>query len=105
MYIFCGNLNSPILTECKLAKFSWVKTARETIGRVIGGTVAEQILDLYNIKIIAYVTQIGHIKAVNINENTIDRNIVDQFITRCPDEIISKQMEEYILDLKKKVIQ
>lgn len=77
-------------------------SARETIGRVIGGSVAEQILDLYNIKIIAYVTQVGHIKATNINETTITREIVDKFITRCPDKIISKQIENYILNLKNK---
>jgi len=75
-------------------------SARETIGRVIGGSVAEQILDLYNIKIIAFVTQVGYIKSTNINETTITREIVDKFITRCPDELISKKMENYILELK-----
>ena len=77
-------------------------SARETIGRVIAGSVADQILDKYNIKIVAYVIQVGHIKATEIIENSITREIVDSFITRCPDEKTSKLMEKYIIELKNK---
>jgi chorismate synthase len=77
-------------------------SARETIGRVIGGALAEQILKLHNIEIVAYVSQIGNIKLKNDINNTVSRDLVDKFKTRCPDEETDKQMEEYILDLKNK---
>jgi chorismate synthase len=77
-------------------------SARETIGRVIAGGLAEHILDLYNIKIIAYVSQVGHIKLEKDVSNIISRDYVDKFKTRCPDEETSKKMEEYILELKNK---
>ena len=77
-------------------------SARETIGRVIGGAVAEQILNKYNIKIIAYVTQVGPIKLnKKIDETLLTRDIIDTYITRCPDSITSKNIENYIISLKK----
>lgn len=77
-------------------------SARETIGRVIGGALAEQILKLHNIEIVAYVSQIGNIKLENDINNTVSRDLVDKFKTRCPDASTDAKMEEYILDLKNK---
>jgi chorismate synthase len=74
-------------------------SARETIGRVIAGAVAEQILDQYNVSICAFVSQVGSIKLQQIPEN-INRNMVDKTITRCPNETISNCIEELILKLK-----
>ena len=76
-------------------------SARETISRVIGGAVAEQFLQLQNIEIIAYVSQIGNIKLDFVDKN-INRDYIDSFITRCPNKDISNKMEKYISDLKKK---
>jgi chorismate synthase len=77
-------------------------SARETIGRVIGGALAEQILKLHKVEIIAYVSQIGDIKLDESINKTVSRDLVDKFKTRCPDEIMDKKMEELILDLKNK---
>lgn len=78
-------------------------SARETIGRVIAGAVAEQILHKYNIEIYAYVEQVGHIKLPpKFNYKTVNRNIIDKYITRCPNDIISKHIEDYITELKNK---
>jgi len=74
-------------------------SARETIGRVIAGAIADQILEQYNVNICAFVSQVGTIKLENIPEN-INRDMVDKTITRCPNESISKSMEELILKLK-----
>ena len=74
-------------------------SARETIGRTIAGSIAEQFLNPYNISIVAFVSQVGHIKLKNIPKN-ITRNYIDQFITRCPDEKLNKEIEELILKLK-----
>lgn len=75
-------------------------SARETIGRVIAGALAEQILDLHQIKITAFVSQIGDIKFESDDYKNINRENVDSTITRCPDKIISNKMEELILKLK-----
>ena len=54
-------------------------SARETIGRVIAGAVAEQILHKYNIEIYAYVEQVGHIKLPpKFNYKTVNRKIIDK---------------------------
>lgn len=75
-------------------------SARETIGRVIAGAVAEQILSKYNISIVAYVSQIGHIVCPYSNNYT--RDDVDMNITRCPNHEISEIMQSKILELKEK---
>jgi len=74
-------------------------SARETIGRVIGGALAEQILSKHGIEIIAYVSQVGHLK-LEKNPSELNRNFVDKFKTRCPDESLNEQIESHILDLK-----
>jgi len=76
-------------------------SARETIGRVIAGALAEQILKLHNIEIIAYVSQVGNIKLENIDGN-LSRDLVDVYKTRCPNEQTNTKIEEHILDLKNK---
>lgn len=76
-------------------------SARETIGRVIAGAVADQILEKYNVKICAFVSQVGNIKLDNLNSN-ISREDVDETITRFPNKDLSKCVEQLILDLKSK---
>ncbi|KAI2631598.1 chorismate synthase [Xylaria nigripes] len=88
-------------------------SARETIGRVAAGAIAEKYLKLaYGIEITAFVTSVGPVHMfpptkeypspsqnpafINL-VNTIDRTTVDKFLpVRCPDEQASKQMEELI---------
>ena len=74
-------------------------SARETIGRVIAGTYAEQILDTLNIKIIAFVSQVGDKILKDIPSN-LSRDLIDKYITRCPDNIISQEIEELITKIK-----
>lgn len=74
-------------------------SARETIGRVIAGAVADQILEKFNVKICAFVSQVGNIKLDTIPD-FVDRNMVDENITRCPSNEVSKKMEDLILELK-----
>jgi chorismate synthase len=40
-------------------------SARETVGRVIAGSVAKSLLDIFGIKVVGYVTQIGNVIANN----------------------------------------
>ena len=76
-------------------------SARETIGRVIAGAVAEQILNYYNVKIYAFVSQVGTIKLDRVPKN-ISRELIDENITRCPNTSISKCIEDLVLELKAK---
>ena len=78
-------------------------SARETIGRVIAGAVAEQILDLYGITTVAHVSQVGDIHCIYEKPiESITREDVDLNITRCPNDNISKLIQDKILNLKEK---
>jgi chorismate synthase len=92
-------------------------SARETIGRVAAGAVAEKYLRLaYGIEITAFVTSVGAVhmfpptpEMPTPSQNpdflrlldTIDRDTVDKYLpVRCPDEKAAKRMEDYISDFR-----
>lgn len=76
-------------------------SARETIGTVASGAVAERVLKLkYNVEIVAWVESIGEFQSSSIDSNTVTRDQVDTFITRCPDENVSPDMEQLVRELK-----
>jgi chorismate synthase len=66
-------------------------SARETIGRVAGGAVAKLLLARYSISVIAWTAQLGDLKAEEIDENEIERNIM-----RCPDARVAELMVERV---------
>jgi chorismate synthase len=74
-------------------------SARETLARVIGGSFAKMILEPMGIRIISYVSEIGHLKILEegiiLNQDLIDSNPV-----KCPDPILAKSMEFYIETIK-----
>jgi chorismate synthase len=77
-------------------------SARETIGRVAAGAVAEKFLyEEYGIEIVAWVNAVGTITASEIDETSITRNAVDENIIRCPSEADARQMVIAIRDAKK----
>ncbi|MAT38167.1 MAG: chorismate synthase [Ectothiorhodospiraceae bacterium] len=73
-------------------------SGRETIARVIGGTIAKKILPK-DLQIHGFTRKICGIEAENIPQElsteTIDANSV-----RCPDSAAAKKMEELILEAK-----
>jgi chorismate synthase len=75
-------------------------SARETIGRVISGAVAEQILEAFglSIKIVAWVDSVKDLNAKVTHVPTRDE--VDQNMVRCPDIKAAKAFEELILEVK-----
>lgn len=76
-------------------------SARETIGRVAAGAIAEKWLkESYNIEIISCVSSVGSIYANQICYESITRDIVDQNLIRCPDESVYKKMMEMISSLR-----
>ncbi|PVH93877.1 chorismate synthase-like protein [Periconia macrospinosa] len=94
-------------------------SARETIGRVAAGAIAEKYLrEAYGIEIVAFTTSIGneflfpptpeHPSCATNPEylkliDTISRAKVDEFLpVRCPDEAVSKRMEDLVASYKEK---
>lgn len=76
-------------------------SARETIGRVAAGAIAEKILfENFGIEIVAWVSAVSHIQAPKIDPITVSRKNVDSTITRCPDTEISDRMETLIREVK-----
>ena len=76
-------------------------SARETIGRVAAGAIAEKILYENNgIEIVAWVSSVGTITAGEIDENLITRASVDNTAVRCPSLEKAEQMMQAILVAK-----
>lgn len=76
-------------------------SARETIGTVAAGAVAEKVLkERYNIEIVAWVESVGELVATKVDHNTISREMVDSNIVRCPDQEAAAKMQDLISELK-----
>jgi len=76
-------------------------SARETIGRVAAGAIAEKFLhEQFGIDIVAWVSAVGPIEPPGIDVETITRDTVDEFPVRCPHQETAARMEKLILQLK-----
>jgi chorismate synthase len=72
-------------------------SARETVGRVAAGALAEDLLDaLANVSIVAWVASVGDLVAPEPDIDTIDRERVDASEVRCPDPEAARVMIERI---------
>ncbi len=72
-------------------------SARETIGRVAAGAVAEKILkERYDLSIVAYVSSVGTIDAPAISTATVKKDLtreaVDRSPVRCPQKAAAAKM-------------
>jgi len=65
--------------------------ARESIGRVAGGAIAKLLLARSGVQILAYTLQLGDLRAVVIDEEEIERNIM-----RCPDAEVAALMVQQV---------
>ncbi len=72
-------------------------SARETAARVAAGAIAKKLLDRKGIKVIAYVKEIGGIKA---KDKKIDYDEIYKNNVRCPDKYAARKMEKYIITVK-----
>jgi chorismate synthase len=76
-------------------------SARETIGRVAAGAIADKLLfETFGIEIVAWVQSVGKIEASDIDEGVIRREDVDQNIVRCPDGFAADKMIRLIDNVK-----
>ncbi len=76
-------------------------SARETIGRVASGAVAEKILSqFYDVKIVAWVSSVGPIEAPALDVADIGRDAVDRSHVRCPHPATAERMAAEIVRVK-----
>ena len=73
-------------------------SARETIGRVAAGAIAEKFLrETYGIEIVARVSSVGDLTMPDADVMTLSRDQVDATDVRCPDPEMSARMMESIV--------
>lgn len=76
-------------------------SARETIGRVAAGAIAQKILrQAYGVEIVAWVSRVGDIEAAGIDMQSVDRVQVDRNLIRCPDTAAAQQMITAVADAR-----
>jgi chorismate synthase len=76
-------------------------SARETIGRVAGGAVAEAFLDArYHVEIVAWVSRVGSVEAPDFVGKPVTRDEVDRTPVRCPDSRAASEMIRIIESAK-----
>jgi len=72
-------------------------SARETIGRVAAGAIAEKWLRArFGVEIVAWVSQIGPERLPEFDAVALTRAQVDAFLTRCPDAAADERMRAVI---------
>ncbi len=73
-------------------------SARETASRVVAGAIAKQFLS--NIKINAFVSQVGDLKLAK-DYKDLDFSLIESNPVRCPDPDTASKMESYIKEVRK----
>ncbi|HOW97970.1 MAG TPA: chorismate synthase [Kiritimatiellia bacterium] len=72
-------------------------SARETIGRVAAGAIAEKLLKQhFGVEIVAWVSAVGAVEAPDLAGREITRPDVDAHAVRCPDAEAAQRMEAAI---------
>jgi chorismate synthase len=68
-------------------------SARETVGRVAAGAIAEKVLrERWGVEIVAWVSSIGEIEARVVDTDRLTRAMVDATLVRCPEPAAAEQM-------------
>ncbi len=76
-------------------------SARETIGRVAAGAIAEKFLfETFGIEIVAWVQSVGTVASISIDARTVNRDAVDKNAIRCPDAETADRMTALVQQLK-----
>lgn len=75
-------------------------SARETASRVVGGAIAKLLLQQLDVKIQAYVSQVGPI-VLEKPYQELDLTQTENNIVRCPDAAVAEQMIAYIESIRK----
>ena len=90
--------------EAKYGVMDWKgggrASARETVGRVAGGAIAQKILSMHDIEIVGYVKKVWNIVA-DVDYDHVTRAEVETNEVRCPDLSVAKTMIERIKKARK----
>ncbi len=70
-------------------------SAREAIGRVAAGAIAQKLLKKQGISVVSYVKQI-YTHATSVDGDTVTRDMVESNMVRCPDHNVATKMIEAI---------
>lgn len=71
-------------------------SARETVGRVAAGALAEDLLATVGVSIVAWVDAVADVQAGPVDPESVQRSDVDANPVRCPDAEAAVQMEACI---------
>lgn len=77
-------------------------SARETASRVVAGALAKLFLKSKGVSIHAFVSQVGSLKLTSAQIQTVNFALIETNLVRCPDPILAQEMENYLLEVKKK---
>lgn len=76
-------------------------SARETIGRVAAGAIAEKVLrERWGVEIVAWVSSVGEIATAAVDSDRVSRAMVDANLVRCPDPAAAEQMTALIREVR-----
>ena len=76
-------------------------SARETIGRVAAGAIAEKFLrQRFGVEIVAWVDAVGQLDAGSVDLESIGRDLVDATPVRSPDPVAAQAMMELIAEVR-----
>ena len=76
-------------------------SARETIGRVAAGAIAEKVLrERWGVEIVAWVSGVGHIEAPPVDSAALTRDEVDANAVRCPDPAAAERMAALVREVR-----
>jgi chorismate synthase len=76
-------------------------SARETIGRVAAGAIAEKVLfERFGVEIVAWVSSVGDIEAPILDPQRMTRAAVDASVVRCPDEAAAARMTALVREVR-----
>lgn len=76
-------------------------SARETIGRVAAGVIAEKVLrERWGVEVVAWVSSVGAIEATGIEAGRLTREMVDANPVRCPDAAAADRMISLVRDVR-----
>jgi len=71
-------------------------SARETVGRVAAGALAEDLLATVGVSIVAWVDSVADVQAGPVDPEAVQRIAVDAHAVRCPNRDAAAQMEACI---------
>lgn len=76
-------------------------SARETIGRVAAGAIADKILcEKWGVEIVACVSAVGNVTWAELDLDNLTRDCVDSQVVRCPDKATANRMESLIAEVR-----